>query len=175
MRLRVSGAVVLAALVVVAAGCGGDPEPILAPTLSASSTSTSATPSPSESEVVEQTPEEFIARFFAANDEMRDTGETKPFLSLSRNCASCDGLAQEVEQIYQAGGAIDGDPWIVSEVVPRGGSNDYTVLVSIPPSRSRTSADGEWVKATGGDVEFHLRLVGSDGARRVGNLTVMAK
>ena len=167
------------ALLALTAGCGGgDPEPEPTPII-ASSTST-PTPTPSETAAAEEAPEEFIERFFEANQVLRDTGEAKPMLALTQKCNSCDSMADGVSAMYESGGAIEGEPWTVDSIRQRGDASrvqNFDVNVDIPSSRSRSSATAAWSKRPGGlaTIDLQLRKSRGGGEWRVVTFTVVSE
>jgi hypothetical protein len=101
MSVRRTLAAALAAGVLLA-GCSDDPEPTFEPP---------ASPSPSESESSSaepeaQSPEEFVREWFELNFQMQNSGDTQAFRAASKDCATCNDIAERVDDIYKAGGTI---------------------------------------------------------------------
>jgi hypothetical protein len=66
-------------------------------------TSTSSEPSPTQ-EV--ETPEEFVRRWVEVDREMQNSGETTEYRRLTNGCTACEGVADQVDDIYAAGGYV---------------------------------------------------------------------
>ena len=116
-----------AALVLLLAGCGGDPpKPKFSdsPSESASSSATaSESPSGSESPsaMTEPTPpremagkdeaaaEAFVEHYFELVNYAQATGQLEPVRRVAAPvCAACDGMSGAVEQVYRKGGTVRG-------------------------------------------------------------------
>ena len=150
------------------AGCSEDPEP--RPKMP-DPTPTSSEPSPTESESAKaESPEDFIRRWSDALREMQATGETAEFRALGPRCASCNSTADRVEQIYQAGGAIEWDGWDIVRVSARGDSDtDFVVLENSAPTRFRESKRAPWQTLNGGRTRHLVEL------ERAGDSWVIAR
>ena len=139
------------------AGCSDDPEP--EPKMP-DPTPSSSGPSPTQSETPEaESPEEFIRRWSEALREMQATGETAAFRKLGPRCESCNATADRVEQIYDAGGAIEWDGWDIVRVSARDGSDtDFVVLENSAPTRFRESKGAPWQTLDGGRARHVVEL-----------------
>ena len=158
MRGVVVRCVVALVLMPVLSACGGDDsEPEPTPIIASPTATPTPTPVESETAAAEETPEEFIERFFEASDEMHASGEDEGYLALTKGCRSCDELARTVTGIYADGGTIRNVRWEVTDIKPRA-ALDYDALVNVGPSKLRRSASAKWELSVGGEVSFHVRL-----------------
>lgn len=153
---RTVAALVGAALLL--AGCSGDPEPRFEPPDS---------PSPSESETSAepeaQTPEEFIREWFRVGTEMQNTGDTAAFRSLSKDCKPCASFADDVEDVYRAGGYISIESERLLDVKQLA-SGDYVVKVRSSPTEFRESSDAQVDSFPGGVNTYQVALTERDGS-----------
>ena len=76
------------------------------PAESAAPATSPTRPAQTDADPDEESPRAFIHQWFRLNTEMQNTGDTSEFRAASRNCATCDGLAERVETIYAEGGFI---------------------------------------------------------------------
>lgn len=100
MSVRRHAAALLAAALLLA-GCSDDPEPRFQPTETPSPTESSSTAEPEA-----QSPEEFVREWFELSFQMQNSGETEAFRAASKDCATCNDIADRVDDIYGAGGMI---------------------------------------------------------------------
>jgi hypothetical protein len=134
--MHVRRALALTAVVpLLLAGCSDDPEP--QPKMPDPPASSSSSPSPTASETVEaESAKEFIRRWQAAADEMVVTGETNPFLELSRGCGPCSAYAGQVADVYERGGRVEfGQSKVVDIDEERGRPPTFEVEVEAPRLR----------------------------------------
>ena len=146
--VRLSRCVLAVALLL--AGCT-DPEPSPTPTPSPSSSSMVVSPSPSDSSSAPpraETPVEFIKRWVQVHTEMQNTGDTREFRRLSKGCQACEGLADQIDEIYAKGGFVETDGWTVLDVDRLGtGRRSRTYLVEIDNAVTR------YAEKAGGEVK----------------------
>jgi hypothetical protein len=80
-----------------------------------SSSADPPSPTPSSSEPTStpteegETPEEFVRRWVDVDRQMQNSGDSKEFRSISKKCTPCDGLADQIEEIYANGGYVKTD------------------------------------------------------------------
>ncbi|GAA5142448.1 hypothetical protein GCM10023340_05940 [Nocardioides marinquilinus] len=72
-------------------------------------TATEPTEPPSSEAPEGETKRQFVVRWLEESQRMQNTGDTEGFLALSRDCQSCETLAQTVSDYYSAGGTISWD------------------------------------------------------------------
>lgn len=127
--VAVQALVGLSVLAVLSTGCQSNPKP---PPLESASSS-SATPTPSPTEAAPTLPAEakgtseaaakaFVRHYFDALNHGMNTGDTQYLRSLgSAGCESCEAIATNIEETYDAGGKITSRGWVVQSlsVVPR--------------------------------------------------------
>lgn len=99
MGTRTTLAALLASLLTLTA-CGGSTS-VADPPVGRTSTSASAPPPMNR-----ESPEHFIRRFYAAEKNMENSGETHEYESLTRGCRSCASLTREVRRFYAQGGYV---------------------------------------------------------------------
>ena len=139
-------------------GCTDDPEPRFEPT-------TSPSPSGSETsaEPEAQTPEEFIREWFRVGTAMQNTGDTAAFRSLSDDCQPCETFADDVEEVYKAGGYISIESERLLDVKQLG-SGDYVVKVRSSPTEFRESSDAQVDSFPGGVNTYQVTLAERNGS-----------
>src|SRR5438128_15619 len=129
MRGRITLAVVLGVLCLLLVGCGGsaEPQPLPRPT---ASTSPSASPSPPVMPAVAKEKsragaQAFVRHYIDVLNYATFTGDTKAAHSLDGGqCQSCRRMLHSIENIYAAGGHVEGGAWSsqpVSDVRQPGG------------------------------------------------------
>lgn len=116
------------------AGCSDVPEPRFEPTRSPSPTESSPTATPEA-----QSPEAFIQEWFNLAVEMQNTGDTSDLLAVSSSCKACTNLADQVEAIYQAGGAIKIGSMRVQSVSKESGTTFRAVVKASATTLTRDS------------------------------------
>jgi hypothetical protein len=129
------------------AGCSDDSSSA-GPDPSPSASSSEPSPSPIETHNAE-TPEAFLQHWVEADRSMENSGETKAYRSLSRGCQACDGLADQVERIYSAGGYIDTDGWTILSTRVSKADNDGRISVRLVID----SAPTEYVEEAGAPIK----------------------
>lgn len=156
MSVRRTTAAVLAAGLLLA-GCSDDPEPRFEPTESPSPAESSSSAAPES-----QSPEDFIREWFELNTEMQNTGETDAFLAASKDCATCSDLADRVDRIYTAGGAIR-IRWQRVVRVSLGSRSktikQYEVVTETSPTVYRESAGAKTERYEGGQASYVMTVV----------------
>lgn len=145
----------LAAPVLVLAGCGSDSSVADPPVHSAPhSVATSDPPA-------RERPEHFIRRWAEAEKQMENTGQTATYLSMSRQCRSCRQLASDIHRFYGAGGFAHWSGWEILAIKSSGshGGNDvYVVKVNSGPTAYRESATSPIKHLAGGEARHQLVL-----------------
>ena len=136
-----------------ATACSGDgaqaePTPKMPPI----SSSTPSTPEPEPWEVKSRAGvKAFLQRYVEIFSEATRTGDTEAYRALSTNCDGCDEVADQVDEVYQAGGRIESEPdkfkgWSVDENGLNGGAACVLVFES---SRTR------WIRRPGAEPETY--------------------
>lgn len=155
MRVRRTLAALLAAPCVLSA-CGGGDTSIADPPVSNSPTSSAPTTKPAH-----ESPEHFIRRWAAAEKRMENTGETGPYLAISRGCRACRQLADDIRHFYSRGGFARWKGWriqAISRDAVNGSSSVFDVQVSSSPTTYRESAYGPIKHLRGGSATHQLTL-----------------
>ncbi|GAA0970167.1 hypothetical protein GCM10009562_05560 [Nocardioides aquaticus] len=129
MRMRRPGFVgtagAVAALILGAAGCAGDPEPRFAPP------SGEASPSASESEESELTPAETVEAWVAARNGALGSGDVLAAARLqSADCSTCANLIEPIVEIYGNGGRFETNGWQLKNVSVNGNRVEADVLIA---------------------------------------------
>ena len=108
-RSRLAVALGLVVPVLLVSGCSDDPVPKVAPRES-SAPSVSESPSPTQS----TDPVGIVHAWVKAQNLAMRTGDTARVRALSsRDCASCDGLLDPIDKVYEAGGYFHTKGWLV--------------------------------------------------------------
>jgi hypothetical protein len=118
----------------------GSPPPV--PATSSSEPSTTPTPE-------RETPEEFVRRWVEVDREMQNTGDTAEYRRMTRRCPPCDGVADQVEGIYAAGGYLKTDGLKIRTL--RTGSPDANNEVEVRLEARSTPT--EYVEKAGGPLK----------------------
>ena len=147
-------------------GCTDDPppDPDAAPTPTASSrptpTETAEPTAASESAV------DFARRWVDTLNVMRSSGDDGEYRSVSSSCRACMGFADTFDQIYQAGGAIQGGAWHVrgaEDLGATGGERTVLLRLKTDPTRYTESANGEVQRLPGGRPTIRLVMSQASG------------
>lgn len=157
MRVRRSLAAAALVPLLLLAACGEDepqpklPEPSATPTPTASESSTA----------VQESPEDFIRRFFAADERLQKSGKTGSFLAMTDGCSSCEELAALVHSYYQSGGFVRWDGWTIKAIkelnsTPQHAS--FRVEAISGPTEYRESAKGPLKRFPGEEGAYLLEL-----------------
>ena len=101
---RLAAGAAVGALMLALSSCSEDP--VKPKPLEPDSSSSSQTSSSSETAKPESA-EDFIRRWRQLTNEMQATGDTSAYRAVTRNCVSCDNLADLVDSIYENGGYIE--------------------------------------------------------------------
>lgn len=156
------------ALVLVLAGCGGDPKAEPSPTPSTPVTSpVSSTPTPPAMPDAAKANTKagaiaFVRHYIELINYLQATGEDAPLAEASRpSCKSCGAVIRAAKSIYDAGGHIEGGTWTISGAAasqPTSGLWSVRVTGRIAPSK--VVGTGSATPKTGsggpGDAEFFL-------------------
>jgi hypothetical protein len=125
------------------------------PTPTASTSDASPTPEP-------ETPEEFVRRWVEVDREMQNSGDTQGFRSISKGCTPCKGLADQVEQIYDAGGYVktDGLEILRLEAGSKDDNDQVSVHMWVNSTRTelRESADADVQQLPGGRLQYVITI-----------------
>lgn len=169
----------LAALVIPLAGCGGGTQDVAdGPSPVPSSTmSTPATPAPSATIATppaHETAEQFIRRWVRVNTEAQRTGDLTALNELNEpNCESCKSFAKAVTRIYRAGGEIQASDTEVLAVAKHLDGLYYSRERSAP-SRYRDSATSPWKTLSGGTSTEVYTLAKKRGQWRMSDYSGLA-
>ncbi|GAB3862415.1 hypothetical protein GCM10028801_27910 [Nocardioides maradonensis] len=154
--------VVLAVLLVLLVGCGGDPQPHFS---SAPPTLVPTTTAPAV-----ETPQAFLRRWVHAMDTMERTGKPAPWEALNlRSCKDCATVAATVRGVYAGGYHVAGSRSRVKSVVHLRGGIWQARVFSQPTDvldrsgRKRGGYPGGW-------TTLQVTLVCRSGALRVASV-----
>ena len=117
-----------------------------------------------------ETPEHFIRRWVNLERRMENSGETGPYLRLSRGCTACMSLAKQIQAIYSAGGFVEWGGWRILNISVssrRGQGTTYAVRNRSLTTTYRRSAHAPLQHLFGGVTTELLQLVWSDRAWNV--------
>jgi hypothetical protein len=144
-------------------GCSDDPEP--KPKMP-ETTSSSPTPTPTETETVaeQESPEDFIRRWQAATLTAQNEGDTSAYREFGPKCEPCSDFADQVDQIYADGGAVQLGSLRVLSVKSAGGANQYELTRVLGRTRVLDAQGQEQQSIAGGRevLSVFLRQVGSE-------------
>jgi hypothetical protein len=169
-----------AALVVLLAGCGGDPKADPSPSPSAT-TSASATPSPPVMPDAAKANTKagavaFVKYYIDTFNFAQATGSSAGLASLSSaHCRECSAVLQGLRRIYNAHGHIEGGSLDVAAATAdyNGAERLWFVLVQIEsgPQKLYDTADGDPKHLPGGRRSMDFSLVQRDGNWKVATWT----
>lgn len=159
-RRLATTAALLAALPLLLSACSDEEEPrppIVSPT------SPTPTPSPTQTATVpaDESPEDFIRRWIEVDTSMQNTGDTKSYRAMTSDCEACDGLADQIESIYAAGGDVVTAGFTAKSTrVEKQTDSSRTLLVVVDaaPSTIRDKAGAQPRTLAGGSYEYRLEL-----------------
>jgi len=154
---RTAVAVALSSVVLSLAACSED-EP--GPKAAEEPTAVETTPAAEQ-----ETPEEFIRRWFKASEDMQNTGDTAEYLAMAPECPSCKKLANRVTEYYADGGWIKFKGSTLGTIENyENTENRFLVPVDSGSTEYRTSKTAQTESFQGGKVEFIVTLepVGDD-------------
>ncbi len=100
---------------------GDDPEPILSPSDSLTPTNSEPASTPTE---ISETSEEFVERWVDLNNEMQTSGDTNEYRAASPKCQPCQSFADQIDDIYSAGGFVRTNGWQILEIGPADGPKE---------------------------------------------------
>jgi hypothetical protein len=118
------------------------------PTPTASSSSTEPSPTPDA-----ETPEEFVRRWVDADTHMQNTGDGDDYRDMSAKCPNCLDYADYIEGIWEAGGYVKTDGWLIGRSRTSKPLDNGEVEVTIDV----TSTPAEFVEKAGGPVQHYER------------------
>jgi hypothetical protein len=158
--VRTLAAAVTVPLLLLSACSEDDPEPIVAPSPTASPASTE--PSPTKSAERED-PKEFIQRWWDLNTDLQNTGDSKAFQSVSaKSCSPCNDFIALIEGFYSAGGYVETTKFTVTTVRPLnpGAKKKAEFIVKGTGGRTtyRESKSAPVETLPGGDSEYRFVL-----------------
>lgn len=182
-----SSALLLPTVLLVLGGlsaCNGDPEPKIAdPTSSSPSSGTSTTgggptnsPPPSDPptseppDLTQETPAEFIRRFQAASFAMQNSGDSKEYRMMTKDCESCDNIADRVDSIYKSGGYIEHSGGRALSIKRVGEQPPILILeftLKAKPSAIYSASGAVQERFGGGTARFQANIKRVDGTWRM--------
>jgi hypothetical protein len=161
--MRVVGWTAVALVWCLLTACGhGDSSsagPLPGSTASTTQTSTPVDPSPSPDI---QTPEEFVRAWVAEYNAMQNTGDTKKFRSMSRQCTTCAKVADRMDRYYAAGGYVKTDGLTITRLrvskANAKGQCAATIHVNAAPTEYVEKSGGPVLKLPGGHPILQLSI-----------------
>ncbi|WP_160009381.1 hypothetical protein [Nocardioides sp. AX2bis] len=165
----------VAALLLGAAACGGDPEPRFAPPTDQASPSASPTAPPSESAAPERlTREETVRAWVDARNAALQDGDTSAMSALSTaDCRGCENFELGIEDVFSAGGSYDTPGWEVREVLPVA-SEVIDVRVDSAAGTTVNEAGSDPVSYPASTRDLRFTLTEAGGPRRIANIVFLA-
>jgi hypothetical protein len=151
MRVRRHLVALLAAPLLLSACDGGSTSVADPPVASPTSTPPSSDPPARES------PQHFIRRWAAAEKRMENTGDTGPYLAMSKGCEACRKLADQVRGFYAAGGFVRWGGWQILSIT-RDGGLVFDVKVRSEKTSYRASSTEGIKHLLGGPATHQLKL-----------------
>ncbi len=120
--------------------------------------------------------EQFLGFWTDTLNEATATGDTEQLKSLSADeCTTCDDFAEQLDQIYEAGGRVESDGWEIEKAVPEAGATDnevgLLVTFSVSPQTVYQTEDAEAQEFEGGNQGFRFHLVREQGEWQVHDLS----
>ena len=168
------GAVAVSAAVMLLVGCGADAEPKFEAEPSASPTS--ATPTPDEPEPWEEKSPDGAAAFvemwveqFSRAFISGDTGQVRDLAA--RDCKTCNGFVDLIDDVYERGGSIEGDPWRVRKTRTSGSPPDGMAAISadiFQPAQVVRRHGAAPLRTDPGEVTYLFELTYVDGWKLTG-------
>jgi hypothetical protein len=158
-----------AALVVLLAGCGGDPKADPSPSPSAT-TSASATPSPPVMPDAAKANTKagavaFVKYYIELVNHAQATGDVRTLSAVEAPaCKSCQQGRAYLTRIYSAGGHITGGRWSIRRASAKRSGENWAVTVTgdFAPSDAYSSPDAEPRHANGGPALTNFIVWHSD-------------
>src|SRR4051794_3435055 len=149
MAVRRPLAALLALPILLLTGCGDDSS-IADPPVRSSPPSSAPTTDPPAHE----TAEHFIRRFYEAEAKMENTGHVKAYSAMTRKCAPCSALVENVQSIYRAGGFIRWGGLTIASIDKFSGSShsglSFSIKFNARPTRYKESASSSTRSLPGG-------------------------
>jgi hypothetical protein len=158
-------------VLVVLAGCGGDPKVSPSPTPSSPVTSpVSTTPTPPALPDAAKANTKagaiaFVRHYIDVFNVAQESGDGSAFRDLSAtDCSDCRAVLQGLERIYEAGGHIEGGALrVVAATADYNGAEDHWIVLarvtSGPQQVFATSTDTAPKKLQGGTRSMNLTLI----------------
>lgn len=182
-RARVVGSALVVALGAIwLSGC--DSDAAAPPPMETSTRSPSATPSPTPTAptlpaeakgTTEASAEAFVRHYIDVLNYAGRSGDTAALSALSADtCESCLNIISRIDNVYAAGGSIEGDGWAVFEInAVRGQPLRLPILevgVNLSPQVLRADATAQPEEFEGGRQAMTFRLQTVDGTWMVQRL-----
>ncbi|MBF4762485.1 hypothetical protein ISU07_05060 [Nocardioides islandensis] len=147
------------ACALVLTACSDDSSSTADPPTPTTSAPSDPTSSPTEEA---ESPEEFVRRWVDVDREMQNSGDTREYRRMTKGCEACKGVADQVDDIYRAGGYVKTDGLQVKKIRAGDADSNGEVEVQLDVESSPTeyveSAGGEIQKLPGGPVSYLLTL-----------------
>ena len=109
----------------------------------------------------------FVRHWVATLNYAGDTGDTSGLRRVSSaECKSCVGIADKIDRVYERGGYVQGDGWVVRSIAPVSGQPRARPILQIGMFLSEQDllerAGGEVQHFDGGKQLMVFRLTNSD-------------
>ena len=120
--------------------------------------------------------QQFATYWVETLNEATTSGETAQLRSLAApECETCDDFAEQLEEIYGAGGRVEAEGWEIASMTPEAGSSENTtgllLQVDVPAQQVYASKDAEVQEFEGGKQGLRMQLVWDDDQWFVANLS----
>lgn len=177
MDVRGLAAVVGVLAVLSLTGCAGDEEP---GARKSSAPTVTPTPTPTSTETVttppaDETAEEFIRRWFQAQEDMQNSGDSSAYVAMAPQCLDCRKVADRIQGIYSAGGSVHYEGHDVVRVVPRGEAKlTFEVRLKVGETEYSERSGAPEARLRGGTDDYAVTLAGTVGDWRVTHLLAIA-
>lgn len=120
--------------------------------------------------------QQFATYWVETLNEATTSGETAQLRSLAApECETCDDFAEQLEEIYSAGGRVEAEGWEIASMTPEAGSSEDTtgllLQIDVPAQQVYASKDAEVQEFEGGKQGLRMQLVWDDEQWFVANLS----
>ena len=120
--------------------------------------------------------QQFATYWVETLNEATTSGETAQLRSLAApECQTCDDFAEQLEEIYGAGGRVEAEGWEIASMTPEAGSSEDTtgllLQVDVPAQQVYASEDAKVQEFEGGKQGLRMQLVWDDDQWFVANLS----